>query len=97
MRTLQHKDIGDYRYEVDYDDSGYHSYFNDMDCFETVEEKEAYKAKFHREELAFYIVTLKKKCHCCSNYEFVDALCGIVAETEEEALNQYIDDYGVNP
>lgn len=80
--------VGDIRYQVfhDIDD------IFDMD-FESDEERLEYHSKFERGDLISVYVVKERFCKCCKGWEFIDSLGAIHAESPEEALALYRQDY----
>jgi hypothetical protein len=93
MKTL-HSEIKDlYKYIVEYDEHFSLSEIDEMDGFTRKEQLEL-KNKFISDILSSFVVIKKKFCACCNQYSIEeDIICGIWAESPEEAVDSYMETY----
>lgn len=81
------------RYRVEYDE--FPSIGNDFD-FGDDTKNEIYLNRFETEELGNFIVFKEARCNHCDSWHHVESLCGIHAESEQEAL-QYFKEFFESP
>lgn len=94
MKTFTKFDNG-IRYSVSIDYDGFNDTFHPergMD-FESEDEKLAYRKLFEDGLLDHYEIVAEKPCACCKNYELIDSIAGVIAESPEEAYQQFIEYY----
>lgn len=85
------------RYEVYYDEDDFFHSFESTSAieFESEEDKQAYRQRFINEELFAFGVSAFKLCKCCNAWSEKNSVWGIHAESPQEALALYQNDYGV--
>jgi hypothetical protein len=82
-------DLNGKRYRVFHDYDGY-TRISDQD-FESEAQRREYLHKFETEQMFVYGIQTWSICECCGNpEEFEDSLWGIEAESEDQALEYYI-------
>jgi hypothetical protein len=86
-QPLERKTIGEYRYEVFFDQ--YDESIHDMD-FENEEQKKEYIDKFQSGKLNSFGVVKSKVCQCCCLWSEVSSLWGMHYEYAIEALNDFM-------
>ncbi len=87
---------GETRYEIYYDNDGFHNTFDSKLGFDFEDEadKQAYMDKFLKEELFAFGVVKLQPCKCCCEWSEKDSLWGIHAESPAEAFKQFIETIG---
>lgn len=90
-QVLARKTIGEYRYEVFYDNYPMES-LNDID-YESEENKRDYLDKFEKGDLSVFGVVKSKVCKCCCLWSEIDSLWGMHYQTAENCLEDYLKEY----
>jgi len=82
------KHIGEYRYEV---------HFDQLDDLKDGEFDQEYIDRFEKGDLFSLGVMKMKECVCCCQWSEVNSLWGIHAASAEEALEYYLKEHDVPP